>query len=210
LEMRPVIPELQYYYEALARAARLSRDDPDWQYTWRRLEELTSLVEQVAQASKGLGWDVHRPLALEGKRLVDSIEAGSHEVMRHVVRIEEEASVLAKKLAVAGLYVHTLRQIASILLTLAGATLLVAAETVVGTILAILATGIGLAALFLYKTPWSNLLLVPGLTAAIAAALLESVGDPELATLSLAILTGVLAIPLPKALNRLFLGEEGR
>jgi len=209
LEPRRIIPDLQYYYEALARVARQARDDPDWRYTWTRLEELTVLVEDVAEASMSLGWDVHRPFIVEGKRLVDAVDVGSHEVMRRIIEIEEEASSVAKKLAVALLYVTTLRQIAGALLLIVGLALLISAPTVPTTIAGILVAGFGLAALILYKTPWSNRLLPVGATIAILAVLASQPGDPILLSTMLAILVTVLAVPLPKALHKLFIEGEG-
>jgi len=209
LEPRRIIPDLQYYYEALARVARLAQDDPDWRYTWTRLEELTVLVEDVAEASMSLGWEVHRPFIVEGKRLVDAVDVGSHEVMKRVIEIEEEAQGVAKKLAVALLYVTTLRKIAGALLLLVGAAIIVAAPTIPTTITGILVAGFGLASLVLYRTPWSNKFLPIGAALAILAILAARPGDPLLLATMLAIVVTVLAVPLPRALHRLLIEDEG-
>lgn len=205
---RQVMPELQHYYEALAKASGLASEDPDWNYAWRRLEELTSLVEDVVAASRSLGWDIPSWLYEYGRRLAGAVEQGSHEVMRVVLEAEERVREYSRRALAARLYVTTLRQVASAALTLTGLAVIFYSQSVATTVLGIIAAGLGVSAWLLYKTVWSNHNLVAGLVVVVAAIILEPPGQALLLAFGLTLAVSILSIPLSRSLHRLFGARE--
>lgn len=205
MERRPILREAEPLYTALAKASLRARRDPGWGYVRARLNEATSLFEDLVRAGHAIACRPHEYLDPLVRGVAESVEKSDSDAMKAILELEENMRPLAARLEVASSYARTARIVAGLLLIVAGASLIASAATGLQLALAALTTAMGLAAGLLASTTYSDTLLLAGLALIAAYSLLA----PPPSTALLAGLGVGIALPLPAALRRLIAGGPG-
>ncbi len=200
MKIRPIYKEAENLYIVLARATELSEKDSSWAYVQERIDEVTTLYEELLDASKIIGIQIPLSLNIEISKI--SALVNPHDIIDRVTRIEEQLIKALILYKATKSYVLKSRLAAGFLVSMiSGYILLTLVGSSVEALLTCISLGLGIASILTYLTRISPLVSFIG--AVFLAPLLH--GNPYLITAwSLTVIASATAsvIPLVVPLRR--------
>jgi len=197
---KPIVAGAEPLYEALALARAAASEDPEWGYVAERIDETTSLYEDLLAMAYAVGWPLPRDAVEEAARVRDAARARDQALTaRHTSRLWEALREEVLRARALAHYVYTARVAAALAALLAAAAGIAWAGTWLSLAVAAGLFGVAAVALLTYRLRVCDFFLA----AAAAASVALAVVNPEAAVPALAsALVSAASAPLAPYLSR--------
>jgi len=171
---KPIVAGAEPLYEALAIAREAAGEDPEWEYVADRIEETTSLYEELLGSAYAVGWPLPGEAVEEAARVRDAARSRDRAaVARHTSRLWEALRGYVPRARALAHYVYTTRIASALAALLAAAAGIARADTWLSLAVSAALFGVASTALLTYRLRVSDFFVASAAAASVALALVN-------------------------------------